>query len=855
MASEDGSVLIDVKLKTDQLEKELKEVSAKLGGLEKNTLQMSKGFGKASDAVKALTGGFDVAKLGAVGLGVAGAMAVKKLIDSLNECAAAYRVQETAERALAQAARNNPYMDGHSVSELRQYARELEKTTNYTDESILQMMTMLSASGRTKEQIQRIVATSIDIASSGTMSLESAIKNLNRTFGGLSGELGEIEPQIKSLTQEELANGKAVEVMAGKYKGMSREVKDVNVQLKNAFQTLKESIGAGWDKLFEKPKEALKSYLDKVNDENKRRKDLDDAVAAQKAGKSTEAQKLLLVESYKKAQDYWMYYRENYGDIIEGVDETATERVEKATKELEVLSRQLDAINRTRNASNAQAKKQAEEDKKNDLANYLKQAETNKSEAFKKLEKEAALKGETVTAQKKLNVLYEQYTKLIGESDGRVGEDGATAKRWLAEIRDLQKRNVLEQIEAQRKEALATIKMEAEARDRAGIEADKKEENRLSDKTKELEAYMTSYVAVTAQSGGLFTKDSKEAQELLEKIKEIGGEVVNLDLENDIKEKFEKAIKDTKPKQKDSEILTERLKDLEHLKNEAIRLVGEECDEAYRIRREYATAESELAGQIEKAKQIEKEDDLNREKEIFDKRLSLFTDFLDRYMQASQAISSLVRANLEAESQLEMANLEEQYAKGAVSEQEYYDKKNDIKRKAAQEEYKIKMWEWGNSIVSASVSMAQGIINAMTIKPTWLGITMASLVGAMGAAQIALMTANKPTPPAFATGGIVGGTSYTGDRVRARLNSGEMILNAGQQRNLFNAINEGRLGGSLNIKIYNSASNDVSAAPRMTPEGLEVLIRRTVSRDMESGRMDSSYKRMYGGLDGNRLTT
>ncbi len=37
----------------------------------------------------------------------------------------------------------------------------------------------------------------------------------------------------------------------------------------------------------------------------------------------------------------------------------------------------------------------------------------------------------------------------------------------------------------------------------------------------------------------------------------------------------------------------------------------------------------------------------------------------------------------------------------------------------------------------------------------------------------------------FATGGIVPGTSYTGDKVIARVNSGEMILNSQQQARLF----------------------------------------------------------------------
>ena len=46
----------------------------------------------------------------------------------------------------------------------------------------------------------------------------------------------------------------------------------------------------------------------------------------------------------------------------------------------------------------------------------------------------------------------------------------------------------------------------------------------------------------------------------------------------------------------------------------------------------------------------------------------------------------------------------------------------------------------------------------------------------------------------YANGGIVGGHSYHGDHMLARLNSGEMILNAGQQGKLWNAINRGNFG-------------------------------------------------------------
>ena len=55
--------------------------------------------------------------------------------------------------------------------------------------------------------------------------------------------------------------------------------------------------------------------------------------------------------------------------------------------------------------------------------------------------------------------------------------------------------------------------------------------------------------------------------------------------------------------------------------------------------------------------------------------------------------------------------------------------------------------------------------------------------------------------PKFATGGIVSGGPSSGDKILARVNAGEMILNGGQQSRLFEAINSGRLGSGQNINI------------------------------------------------------
>ena len=49
----------------------------------------------------------------------------------------------------------------------------------------------------------------------------------------------------------------------------------------------------------------------------------------------------------------------------------------------------------------------------------------------------------------------------------------------------------------------------------------------------------------------------------------------------------------------------------------------------------------------------------------------------------------------------------------------------------------------------------------------------------------------QATAGSYAEGGIVGGSSYSGDRLIARINSGEMVLNKRQQRNLFNLLDTG----------------------------------------------------------------
>lgn len=73
----------------------------------------------------------------------------------------------------------------------------------------------------------------------------------------------------------------------------------------------------------------------------------------------------------------------------------------------------------------------------------------------------------------------------------------------------------------------------------------------------------------------------------------------------------------------------------------------------------------------------------------------------------------------------------------------------------------------------------------------------------MAVAAIASVVAAIASAPKFAGGGIVPGTSFGGDKVLARLNSGEMVLNKAQQARLFSRLNsaDSAGGGRVEFKI------------------------------------------------------
>ena len=108
------------------------------------------------------------------------------------------------------------------------------------------------------------------------------------------------------------------------------------------------------------------------------------------------------------------------------------------------------------------------------------------------------------------------------------------------------------------------------------------------------------------------------------------------------------------------------------------------------------------------------------------------------------------------------------------------------------------------SIIGAkqAEAMASGTASAASLPFPANLAAMASIV----ATVISLFAS---IPKTFADGGIVSGSSYHGDSVLARVNSGEMILNPAQQSALFRSLQSGGVGGGMkgNVTFTISGSN------------------------------------------------
>ena len=210
-------------------------------------------------------------------------------------------------------------------------------------------------------------------------------------------------------------------------------------------------------------------------------------------------------------------------------------------------------------------------------------------------------------------------------------------------------------------------------------------------------------------------------------------------------------------------------------------------------------------------------------RQVFDKKLLEQITANDQVLEDKQAaenakkdLDNQARIDQETKINKEIKNLEDKkIAEQAAAEERKKDiiKKTELfkwmagrnafemQKQQQMAQVKMQMASIIMSAIQAVAGMTASTLGFGLVPALAIGATLTAMgLSASATSMAAIQSTQYPPPPMFAEGGIVGGNSFTGDKVDAKVNSREMILTTAQQAQLFEMAN-GKGGGAVN-NIY-----------------------------------------------------
>ena len=440
-------------------------ITADASGYESGVKKAQKATKTLSKSISGIVQGLGksgfVGALGAVGLATNGVTSVlgiakkafQQVSKSVHECTEAYKKQYKAEVALETVSKNNPFIDGTNVKALKNFASEIQSISNYGDEELLPLIANLTALGRTESETMQIIKTATDMASTGMVSLDTAVNQLNMTLNGNIGRLGVQNAELKDLTEEELRSGKAVEILGKKYEGLAKTTADSSIQLNNAIGDFKELIG----ETFEKSLTPMRKYfteiitrtnnaISKAREHKKAVADVftDDGNVKTASAQTTNLQQSLidLQKEYEKAYRDQQQYLSLYGQYIDQTSDATALAYERDIKALEDKIKKITDELLIRKKASDEEKKQAEAQKTQ--AEKEKEIADLKDKYLKKIAEQEAkwnnielITKENVSNEEKLKFYQEQLVSIMTEAGGQITTNNQYYKDQMKIINDL----------------------------------------------------------------------------------------------------------------------------------------------------------------------------------------------------------------------------------------------------------------------------------------------------------------------------------------------------------------------------------------------------------------------------------
>lgn len=863
--AKDKNINIKIKADSKEAEKGINKVTAELNKLSKN--KSLKTLNDLNGAFSLVGKAFNVVT-----------KTVKKSIETLNNAGEAAAVQIKAETQLAQAAKNNPYLQEENVKQLKNYAGQLQSISAVGDEQLLPLMAQLAAAGRTQTEIQEIMSASLDISASGAMSLESAVKNLNKTYSGTVGELGEAIPQVKTLSKEQLKNGDAVKVISEKYDGMAKKVADSTggmQKLKNSWGDFTEQLGDGWQAFTNTFGSTMSKVIDVINTK--------------------------LDESKNKALSIYEIEKIALGNLNPGIDiKELQDNVDALERSLERQKKMKDVVSKTEQERKQLIKNAKKEEKQ--LENNLNDELSGLEDKANRLEQQIyGLYHNSLSESNNYEIakLQAELDQTLDEINKKEKENNAVVKEKKSEVKELKKeyenldnefyeqysgsQQALDEAIAQNEAILKSAKEQLKTKQ--DEKAAEEERIALLGKQSDEENKIQTYINANYDARQQKIDEIRKKYEAMRKENEALGKETDPTLdwqeEKEVFDAMSQSFEDLITKSGDLDIastgvIERRLNALKRqfdvLSEEAKKITvtvpdfptvdTSNIEEATKILTDYKNTllemQKEFPEDSEAFKQLAEaiklvDDTINglgdggitKLSEKAQEVLDTLTDVFSKISSAMSELSSTLTEKAEAEKETQILKLDEALDENLISEEEYNKKKEEIEKEAAEKEYKIQMWEWSAKLLSATADIATSVIKAYSSagNPA-VGIAMGALMAGVGAVQLASIVASKPIPPSYATGGVVGGfngASIGEDNTYIHARNGEMILNANQQRKLFDNLNSRGGNGGFNVNIKNYMGDSAEVSTSLNSDMLNIIIDKRVQEQTANG----SYNRAY----------
>ncbi len=174
---------------------------------------------------------------------IAGAFAVGAIVNFAKQSVDAFLEAEKAARKLNFAMNGN----AKAIAALNDQAEKYKQTGLFDDEEITNAQAFLAQQGRTEEQIRKTIDAATKLSVVTGDDLQTSIEKLDMTYEGSIGRLGKLDARFKDLTEEELKNGAAIDILNEKYKGTIEEMANSTEarlgQTKNLWGDFKEVVG------------------------------------------------------------------------------------------------------------------------------------------------------------------------------------------------------------------------------------------------------------------------------------------------------------------------------------------------------------------------------------------------------------------------------------------------------------------------------------------------------------------------------------------------------------------------------------------------------------------------------------